>query len=187
MVPEQRSLASIERLFASWYAPLVRYGCRVLGDLAVAEDLAQEAFLELHRALQAGQQVDYPRAWTLTVMRRLVVRYLKEKRNWSASEANSELLEQLPDPHVFSEGFDLGDDLHELLSVLTPREEEVILLRLDALKYREIAAQLGISVNSVNTLLARALRKLQKWAGQRGNGPRTQRRNDAPRIRQTLQ
>jgi DNA-binding NarL/FixJ family response regulator len=28
-------------------------------------------------------------------------------------------------------------------------------------KYREIAEQLSISVNSVNTLLARALRKLQ--------------------------
>lgn len=55
-------------------------------------------------------------------------------------------------------------DIRRLLSVLTPREEEVLLLRLEALKYREIADQLGISVNSVNTLLARALRKLQQVA-----------------------
>ena len=53
-------------------------------------------------------------------------------------------------------------DIRTLLSVLTPREEEVLLLRLDAMKYREIADQLGISMNSVNTLLARALRKLQE-------------------------
>lgn len=53
-------------------------------------------------------------------------------------------------------------DLRSLLSVLSPREEEVLPLRLESLKYREIAEQLGISVNSVNTLLARALRKLQK-------------------------
>ena len=52
-------------------------------------------------------------------------------------------------------------DIRSLLSVLSPREEEVLLLRLEALKYREIAEQLGISMNSVNTLLARALRKLQ--------------------------
>lgn len=53
-------------------------------------------------------------------------------------------------------------DVRSLLAVLSPREEEVLLLRLEAMKYREIADQLGISMNSVNTLLARALRKLQQ-------------------------
>jgi DNA-directed RNA polymerase specialized sigma24 family protein len=53
-------------------------------------------------------------------------------------------------------------DIRNLLSVLSPREEEVLMLRLEALKYREVAEQLGISLNSVNTLLARALRKLQR-------------------------
>jgi RNA polymerase sigma factor (sigma-70 family) len=53
-------------------------------------------------------------------------------------------------------------DIRGLLSVLSPREEEVLLLRIESLKYREIAEQLGISINSVNTLLARALRKLQQ-------------------------
>ena len=52
-------------------------------------------------------------------------------------------------------------DIRSLLSMLSAREEEVLLLRLEAMKYREIAEQLGISVNSVNTLLSRALRKLQ--------------------------
>jgi transposase len=52
-------------------------------------------------------------------------------------------------------------EIRGLLSVLSPREEEVLLLRLEALKYREIADHLGISMNSVNALLARALRKLQ--------------------------
>jgi DNA-binding CsgD family transcriptional regulator len=55
----------------------------------------------------------------------------------------------------------------KLLSVLTSREQEVVMLRMEDMKYREIACALGISRNSVNTLLARALRKLQvaarKW------------------------
>jgi DNA-directed RNA polymerase specialized sigma24 family protein len=34
------------------------------------------------------------------------------------------------------------------------------------MKYREIADQLGISMNSVNTILARALQKLKKVAAQ---------------------
>jgi RNA polymerase sigma factor (sigma-70 family) len=53
------------------------------------------------------------------------------------------------------------EEIRSLLSVLSPREEEVLLLRLESLKYREIADQLGISITSVDNLLARALRKLQ--------------------------
>jgi DNA-directed RNA polymerase specialized sigma24 family protein len=41
------------------------------------------------------------------------------------------------------------------------------------MKYREIADQLGISMNSVNTLLARALRKLQKEMSRRMTKERT--------------
>jgi RNA polymerase sigma factor (sigma-70 family) len=48
--------------------------------------------------------------------------------------------------------------------VLSRREEEVLLLRLDAMKYREIADQLGISMSFVNTILARVLQKLKKVA-----------------------
>jgi RNA polymerase sigma factor (sigma-70 family) len=54
----------------------------------------------------------------------------------------------------------------DYLRVLSRREEEVLLLRLEAMKYREIADQLGISMNSVNTILARALQKLKKVAAQ---------------------
>ena len=52
--------------------------------------------------------------------------------------------------------------IQNLLRLLSPREQEPLLLRLEAMKYREIADRLGISVNSVNSLLARALQKLQK-------------------------
>ena len=58
----------------------------------------------------------------------------------------------------------------KLFSVLTRREEEVILLRMQAMKYREIGVLLRISPNSVNTLLARALRKLQLAARKRSTG-----------------
>ena len=46
-------------------------------------------------------------------------------------------------------------------SRLAPREREVVLLRAQGLRYREIASQLGISSNSVGTLLLRAMRKMR--------------------------
>jgi RNA polymerase sigma factor (sigma-70 family) len=74
-------------------------------------------------------------------------------------------------------------DIRSLLSLLSPREEEVLLLRLEALKYREIAEQLGISMNSVNTLLARALRKLQQATAQTTHQERGKNHADTQNIR----
>lgn len=54
------------------------------------------------------------------------------------------------------------DELLRHFGVLTRREEEVLLLRLQSMTYREIASQLGLSVPSVGTLLARAVSKLKK-------------------------
>ncbi len=52
-------------------------------------------------------------------------------------------------------------DPREYSSLLSPREEEVLMLRLASLKYREIGEELGIATRAVSTLLARALAKLQ--------------------------
>ena len=139
---------------------LVRYALRTTANYELAEDMVQETFMQLYQALRAGKNIEHPKAWTICVLRRTMSR-------------------QMPDPTLYAPLDELeivGDSMNELssivdirnfLSVLSPREEEVLLLRLEALKYREIAEQLGIGMNSVNTLLARALRKLQQAMGQK--------------------
>jgi RNA polymerase sigma-19 factor, ECF subfamily len=142
-------------LFDRWYMTLVRYALRTTANYGVAEDLAQETFMELYQALRAGKNIEHPKAWMLCVLRRSISRSMQDRA----------LYEQLDELEIAGNTVtELPDilDIRCLLSVLTPREEEVLLLRLEALKYREIADQLGISTNSVNTLLARALRKLQQ-------------------------
>ncbi|MGO9435076.1 MAG: RNA polymerase sigma factor [Terracidiphilus sp.] len=141
-------------LFDRWYMLLVRYGLRTTANYELAEDLAQDALMQLYQALRAGKEIQHPKAWTICVLRRNMYKQIKDRN----------LQEQLDETdipgEVVTETLKLGE-IRDLLSVLSPREEEVLLLRLDALKYREIADQLGISMNSVNALLARALRKLQ--------------------------
>jgi DNA-directed RNA polymerase specialized sigma24 family protein len=48
---------------------------------------------------------------------------------------------------------------------------EVLLLRAEALTYREIGNELGIAATSVGTLLARALKKLQTSTAVAGSMP----------------
>ena len=145
----------VTELFDRWYTPLVRYAIRSLAAHDQAEDLVQDVFMQLYQALRSGKCIAYPKAWTLCVLRRAVSRQLQERFRY-------EQLGDLEIAQVWPEDVADASTVHSLLSLLSRREEEVLLLRLEAMKYREIADHLGISMNSVNTLLARALRKLHE-------------------------
>jgi RNA polymerase sigma-70 factor (ECF subfamily) len=160
----------VTELFESGYPIFLRYALRATGRSDVAEDLVQEAFMQLYKAVRTGKQVDNPKAWTFCVIRRLIIKQIRTHQRKGALQEPLSVLDDLPASAFFvAPPVSASDDeVTKLFSVLTPREEEVTLLRMTSLKYREIAEQLGISPKSVNTLLARALRKLQKAAGVKG-------------------
>jgi len=167
-VTETQASALVSSLFGKWYSSLVRYAARFTGNVDLAEDLTQEVFLRLYRELRQSREIRNPKAWTLCVLRHEIGRAMRTQERYYASQATAEALENLPAADFETIGSLLEiDQVTRLFSVLTPREEEVILLRLASLKYREIAERLGISPSSVNTLLARALRKLQHFAKKR--------------------
>src|SRR5512147_31268 len=53
---------------------------RMLGSVAEAEDVVQEALLRLHRALADGERVESPRAYLATVTTRLAIDELRSAR-----------------------------------------------------------------------------------------------------------
>ena len=55
----------VTALFDHCYTQLVRYAIRAVADQSVAEDLAQDAFIELYQALRSGKSVHHPKAWVM--------------------------------------------------------------------------------------------------------------------------
>ena len=149
----------VAALFDSCYTQLVRYAVRSVIDHDLAEDLVQDAFMQLYGALRSGTCIRYPKAWAMCVLRRAITRHVQKRFDHEQLEDNEQIQNSDREPACLSL-------IADYLCVLSRREEEVLLLRLEAMKYREIADQLGISINSVNTLLARALQKLKKVAAQ---------------------
>ena len=155
----------VTSLCDSKYATLVRFATRYAGSVDAAEDVVQETFMDLYRALRAGTEIENVAAWASCVVRRKIFRGLDaaNSRTKLGQDLDCEQLEAVGSAPV--EDYDRwGREVRELFHVLSRREEEVIVLRLSGMKYREIAAELGISPNSVNVLLSRALRKLQAAA-----------------------
>jgi len=153
----------VDALFDTCYPNLLRYAMRLVHQKSTAEEVVQDTFLDFYKALRAESQIQYPKAWTMCVARRKVFELRQEP--FGIDQEHEELGDQINLTGDWSGEVDLAIDCERLrqhLNTLSVREEEVLMLRLQSMKYREIAKALGISINSVNTLLARALAKIQK-------------------------
>jgi len=158
----------VSSYFDSWYSLVVRYAWRATRDLELAEDLVQEVFLRLYLEVRKGRPIEHPKAWTLTVLRREIGKHRQNSPPQVQYESIEEFDGHVPVPPPAFEPS--ADDLTRLVHVLSRREEETVMLRVAGLKYKDIARELGMSINSVSTLLTRALKKLKKAASEDRRG-----------------
>jgi RNA polymerase sigma-70 factor (TIGR02957 family) len=136
---------------------------RMLGSVAEAEDVVQEALLRVHRALEGGERIDSPPAYAATVTTRLAIDELRSAR----SRRERYVGEWLPEP-ILTDGRDdparqaeMADSLSlamlVLLETLSPEQRAVLLLRdVFDYDYGEIARIVGKSEDNVRQLASRA-------------------------------
>jgi RNA polymerase sigma-70 factor (ECF subfamily) len=173
-------LGQFEPFFKVWYPHLLRYVCRYISPRETAEEVVQEVFLDLYQAIGAGTRIEFPKAWTIRVARRKCLELCRRPLHVDLDQVGANDAGGLSSNPT--EALDRGLDtarLRACLSLLTGREEQVLLLRLQSMKFREIGSSLGITTSSVNTLLARALEKLQDAFGERRESPRVRGRHEA--------
>jgi RNA polymerase sigma-70 factor (ECF subfamily) len=158
----------LTELFDLLQAPLCGYLTKLLGSLAEAEDVAQEAFLRLHARLQSGESVPNARAWLFRVAHNLAIdRQRREQRVEPLTEEGwRQLGEQLADPAPQPEQAAMDHEktarMQAALARLSPQERHCLYLRMEGLRYREIADVLGIGPPTVVTFLSRGIDKLTK-------------------------
>jgi RNA polymerase sigma-70 factor (ECF subfamily) len=139
----------------------------MLGSVAEAEDVVQEALLQVHLALETGEQIASPRALVATVTTRRAIDQLRSAR----ARREQYVGEWLPEP-IITDGHDdparhaeMADSLSLAMLVLLERlspEQRAVLLLHDVFDYRypQIAQILGKSQDSVRQLATRARRHL---------------------------
>jgi RNA polymerase sigma-70 factor (TIGR02957 family) len=142
---------------------------RMLGSVAEAEDVVQEALLRVHRALEGGEQIASPRAFIATVTTRLAINELRSARARRERYVGEWLPEpiitdSLDDPARHAETADsLSLAMLVLLESLSPEQRAVLLLH-DVFDYpfAEIAAIVGKSEDNTRQLAARARQHVQQ-------------------------
>ena len=186
MRPDQSNAESpgpktIEELFTALESPLLSYALRFTGDLALAEDVVQEAFMKLHVEFDKVQQ---PQRWLYRTVRNLALNQRRhECRTVSLdapsasgaaagqeSMADSSDASSFPDEQIIRlEGIGL---VRLGLEALDERSREVVRLKFnDDLSYKEIAARTGLTASNVGFILHHALKTIAAELAKTGAMP----------------
>ena len=129
MLPESTEL--LNSLFESWGPSLHRYAWHLVHSPEVADDLVQEAFMALYRSLRHGPDIKNPKGWMVRVVRNLAGKYIRDEKRHSEALQSWEMRDRLlAGRGVLAETLGELEDLARLFSVLSRREEEVLVLRL---------------------------------------------------------
>lgn len=150
---------------------MFRLACRLAGP-EEAEDLVQEAFLQIYRSMDSFRGDCSIGTWVYKITTNVCQDYLRRKNrrgwrylfslDWLKSETDRELPSPLLEPPEIAE---IKDDLERLrLAIATlPVEQRAVLVLhdLEQLTYQEVADVLGIALGTVKSRLFYARQKVR--------------------------
>ena len=163
--------------------------CRICKNEADAEDVAQEVFLKVYRALPNFKGESSFSTFLYRVTVNACLDFVRRSGRAAAEslvrqDADGEEYEYLPadveqTPERQSERAELRETLRRSILRLSDEHRAVILLRdVNGLSYEEIAAVLSCSVGTVKSRINRAREKLREILKKEGTFPDTMRSKD---------
>src|SRR5579863_10313276 len=129
-----------------------------------AQEGAQEVFLRLYATLKKGEDIQNPRAWIFRVAHNLGLKIRAQQSSQAPFDADLE--SQLAGPAANPEQSLIerqeASRFHNAIQNLSEQQRRCLFLRLEGLRYPEIATVLGISASAVGEFLRRAVARLKK-------------------------
>ncbi|EMI22048.1 ECF family RNA polymerase sigma factor [Rhodopirellula maiorica SM1] len=160
--PNQWPAETISALVDRFERPLLAYASRMLGgDWQEAQDAVQETFLRLCR--EDREKIESRvAAWLFSVCRSRVIDMQRTKHSTPIDASKVSLADPAPDVSEVASDEEARHRLTEMVDQLSPRQQEVLRLRMQAgLSYREIAEVTGLTVSNVGFHLHEAVRNLR--------------------------
>lgn len=166
-----RRLKAIEKAILDNEDVLVGWLARKFGDLSVAHDIAQDAYLRVWRYAHE-EDIDNPRALIFKTAANLAANEFKARRRFQAGHVDpfafgdNSPVDRIPadDPspeRIECARQDLEACRQAIESLPDKARRAFILSRFEGLTYLEIARRIGVSVSSVEKYIILALKTLR--------------------------
>jgi RNA polymerase sigma-70 factor (ECF subfamily) len=166
---QRGSRAAFEELFARYRGPLFGFFRRRLhDDAARAEDLAQETFLAVVRAVERYEPRALVRTYLYGIALKLVAAERRKSGHAARSDASASSVDDPDSDREMAAAPNAAPEealwVRQALERLDPQEREILMLReYEQLSYAEIAELLRLPVNTVRSRLFRARMALKSF------------------------
>ncbi|MCG8603334.1 MAG: RNA polymerase sigma factor [Verrucomicrobiales bacterium] len=151
---------SLPEIFAAEETPILRYAFSLVGRRAVAEEIVQDSFLQLHTH---WDEVENPVAWLYRAVRNRSYNHHRDNKRevLSEDETQPESDDPKDTPEDLLHRMEAAGFLRLLLAELEEADRQLIQLKYyEDLKYREISERTGISIGTVGYRLHHVLKQL---------------------------
>ena len=156
---------AFEVVFRAYYPKLADYANGLVRSRDSAEDVVQEVFVALWTQRERLTSPDNLVGYLYRAVRNRSLNQIRHRRmvtDWQARAAAEEPA-SAPPADKETENTEIRTAVNAAVSKLSPRCREVFQLSRDrGLTYPEIAATLGISIKTVETLMGRALKGIRE-------------------------
>lgn len=171
------SEAALGRLMELCWPELVRYAASQLGDVELARDVAQEAFIQVWERRRGWQPRGSARVYLYRIARNLVIDQKRRRTvrlRWLNRQGRRDGLAgraHAPTPAEILDAKLLADAFQAAVASLPDRRREVFELVFQrGLSHAEVAAVMGVSAQTVANQMSTALRTVRQAVARAGDG-----------------
>ncbi|WP_294142968.1 RNA polymerase sigma-70 factor [uncultured Sanguibacteroides sp.] len=150
-----------KRLFRVYYANLVVYASTILKDREVAEDIVQELFINFWYEKKYESINSELERYLFRAIRNNCINYIRNERRHNDRLVRM-IVNEKEECKVDLEEMEEREELYRAMNRLPEQCRRIFdLCCVEGMKYQEVANQLGISINTVRTQMARAFKSLR--------------------------
>ncbi len=152
---------TLQSLFDAEETPLLRYAFSLVGRRAVAEEIVQEVFLQLHTH---WDDVESPRAWLFRSVHNRALKHIRDHKREILSGGDGHLPSSVSDeesPEASLVQLEAVAALRQMLEELDEPDRQLVQLKyFHALRYHEISSRTGLNIGTVGYRLHHILKEL---------------------------
>lgn len=154
-----KDIKVFKHFFEGFYPSVCVFARKYLKDAELAEDLAQEAFVEYWKRKENFTDIKAIKGYIYTVTRnkclnQIKIKGIREQILNSEFSGDAYFYEQILEEETYS-------IVHQAVDKLAPQTRKIVLLSLEGNKNQDISDQLQISVNTIKTLKKNAYKDLR--------------------------
>ena len=156
----QSNEKAFHALYQQYFAKVYAMSLHYMPDVFRAQDMVQEVFGRVWQHRHELPGIRHFEAWIITITRNLLINELRKlyPPGWQPQEAEN------ADPQKTLEYRELENLLKQAIGKLSARQQEVYRLsRVEGYSHKEIAQQLGISIDVSREHLSKALRNIRSF------------------------